>query len=70
MRRTNPMLITPSEAAKMLGKVNPATIMSAMRLGTFPFGVAYKTETGRWVYDIPRKPFEEYIKTGRVSTVD
>lgn len=59
-------MITPLEAARMLGKNHAETIKQALRLGTYPIGMAYRTESGRWVYDIPRKPFEEFVKTGKI----
>lgn len=58
--------ITPKEAAEMLGKTNPEPIKQALRLGTYSIGTAYKTASGRWVYDIPRKPFKEFVRTERV----
>lgn len=58
--------ISPTEMAKMLGKTNPATIQQALRNHTYPIGMAYQTESGRWVYDVPREPFIKFIKTGRV----
>lgn len=63
----NPQLITPMEMARMLGKTNAEAIKQALRAGTYPIGMAYMTETGRWVYDVPRKAFEEFIRTGRIQ---
>jgi hypothetical protein len=58
-------LISPAEMGRMLGK-NPAPIYEALQRGTYPIGMAYRTKTGRWVYDVPRKPFEEFVRTGKM----
>ena len=66
MRKKNPALITPEEMARVLGKTNPESIRSALRRGTYPIGMAYQTGSDKWVYDVPRAPFEEFARTGRV----
>ena len=66
MNKKNPELITPSEAARMLGKQNPEGIKAALKNGSFPIGMAYQGARKRWVYIIPRKPFENFVKTGAV----
>lgn len=65
MRAQNPERITPAEMARALGKKNPDTIKAALWCGTYPIGMAYRAG-GRWVCDIPRAAFMEFIKTGRV----
>lgn len=66
MKKKNPALITPEEMARMLGKTNPEPIREALRRGTYPIGMAYQTGSGQWIYDVPRAPFEEFARSGRV----
>lgn len=62
-------LISPAEVAERLGKTNAESIRAALRAGTFPIGFAYKAE-GKWVYVIPREPFERFMETGRADPID
>ena len=66
MNKRNPLLITPAEMARALGKRNPEPIKAALRRGEYPIGIAYKGEGGTWVYDVPREPFMEFVRTGRI----
>lgn len=40
--KVSDVMITPREAARMLGKTNPEPIKQALRLGKFPIGMAYQ----------------------------
>ncbi len=62
-------LISPTEAAERLGKLNPESIRASLRAGTFPLGFAYKAE-GKWVYVIPREAFERFMESGRTDLID
>ena len=68
MHKANPLRITPAEMARALGKQNADQIRAALRNGTYPIGCAYKAGKGsdEWIYDVPRAPFEEFIRTGRI----
>lgn len=62
MARTgNPNMITPQEAAKLMG-CGGETIMYALRTDQFPVGTAIRNEeNGRWTYLIPRKAFMDWL---------
>lgn len=62
MARTgNPNMITPQEAAKLMG-CGGETIMYALRTDQFPVGIAIRNEeNGRWTYLIPRKAFMDWL---------
>ena len=53
-------VISVLEVAKRLGR-RKETIEQALRNKTFPIGVACKSDSGRYLYIIPRKPFERFI---------
>ena len=66
MSRPNPIRITPTEMARELGKRNPDPIRAALRRGDYPVGCAYQGPGGKWVNDVPRAAFMEFVRTGRV----
>ncbi len=68
MSKPNPYRITPAEMARLLGKENPATIRAALRRGDYPVGTAYEGPGGRYVYDVPRAAFMEFLRTGRAPS--
>ena len=65
MSKSNPERITPAEMARMLGKTNPAAIRAALRRGDYPVGTSYRGPGGRYVYDVPRSAFVEFVRTGK-----
>ena len=65
MCKPNPHRITPTEMARAFGKKNPEPIREALRRGTYPVGCAYKGPGGKWIYDVPRSAFDEFLRTGR-----
>ena len=66
MNKKTDNLISPDEIAKLLGLGNGETIREGIRNGTFPFGMAFRSNAGRWTYYVPRKPIEEFAKTGKL----
>lgn len=64
-RKVSDLHISPEEFAKKAG-VSASTIRNQMRQGAFPLGYAAKMKGGGWCYHIPRKPAEEYLRTGRL----
>lgn len=52
--------ISAAEAGRRLGR-GAHTIEHGLRTGRLPFGSAYKTAAGRYVYIIPKLAFEKYL---------
>lgn len=65
MSRSNPLQITPTEMARALGKTNPDPVRAAPAPWHLP-GSAYQGPGRKWVYDVPRAAFMEFVRTGRV----
>jgi|LSQX01.2.fsa_nt_gb hypothetical protein len=59
--------ITVAQVAKRLGRGTNA-IQHGLRTGQLPFGTAMTTESGRYVYIIPREAFERYLSGERSKT--
>ena len=59
-------LIRPNEMAKALGFQNSESIRRALERGTYPIGFAIPPGPGgKWIYVVPRKPFMEFVRTGK-----
>lgn len=57
--------ITPEEVAQRIGR-GPDFVKRALREGTFPVGVAIKTDD-RYTYIIPKPAFERFMNGETVS---
>lgn len=55
--------IPVEEVAKRLGR-NVDTIRAGLRQGVFPFGKAYQTTNGQWVFVCSRQAFEHFMQYG------
>ena len=54
-------IITVAQAARRLGRGTEA-IQFGLRSGQLPFGQAFKSECGRYLYIIPKEAFERYLR--------
>ena len=60
--------ISPAEAGRRLGR-GAHTIEYGLRTGQLPFGTAFKTGAGRYVYIIPKEAFERYLRGELIGKV-
>ena len=58
--------ITPHIAGRYLGR-GTDTIRYGMQSGLFPFGVAVKMPSGRWVYDIRPQALVDYNRGAKAG---
>lgn len=68
--KTRDDYITVTEVANLLG-CNVQSVRAGLINGTFPVGIAWysgtKEKNGQWNFRIPREPFIEFLKGGKLK---